>query len=233
MRFLFGMPIGFIGGNFLVLAICSMLIVYGQCMVQRGENGRWRVVLEHPALCVSLLIWLTVPAAILYAYSRVAHPIFGPARYTLFAAPAYLILVARGLAKLPLPLGFTTAAGGAVLSGVLLLSTVYRPDLKADWRAAAAYLDRRDPSALVAVISSDPSRNVECESARYYFRPARVVIPCPRRLGDEARGQNSVWVGVGLRDGQPAGALPDEFGNRQVIKEVVDFPGLRLLRVGL
>ncbi len=233
LRFLFGMPIGFIGGNFLVLAFCSMLIVYGQCVLQQRQNGRLRVVLEHPAVCVSLLIWLVVPALLLYAYSRAAHPIFGPARYTLFAAPAYLILVARGLAKLPLPLGIATAAGGAVLSGVLLLNTVYRPGLKADWRAATAYLDQRDPSAIVAVISPDPSRNVECESARYYFRPGRVVIPCPRRLSDEARGQTSVWVAIGLRDGQPAGTLPEELANDTVRRETVDFPGLRLLLVDL
>ena len=181
LRFLFGKPIGFIGGTFLVLALCSMLIVYGQCAVQREENGRLRVVLDDPARCVSLLIWLAVPALILYAYSRVAHPIFGPARYTLFAAPAYLILVARkGLRSCRCRLGIAAAAGAAVLSGAMLMSTVYRPDLRADWRGAAAYLDERGPGAVVAVVSADPLRNVEFESARYYFRADRVVIPCPR-----------------------------------------------------
>jgi hypothetical protein len=233
LRFLFGMPIGFIGGNFRVLAFCSTLIVYGLCVVQRKENGRLRVVVEHPAIGASLLIWLVVPALFLYAYSRLAHPIFGPARYTLFAAPAYLILVARGLAKLPLPLGIATAVAGAVLSGVLMLGTVYRPDLKADWRGAAAYLDQRDPSALVAVVSPDPPRNLECESARYYFRRDRVVIPCPRRLSDEVSGQTPVWIAIGLRNGQSVGALPDELANHDVVKEIVNFAGLRLLRVGL
>ena len=73
----------------------------------------------------------------------------------------------------------------------MLWDTVYRPDLKADWRAAAAYLDRREPGALVAVISADPSRNVEFESARYYFRPDRVVIPCPEALSDVTSGGDS------------------------------------------
>ena len=126
LRFLFGTPIGFIGGNFVVLICCLMLIAYGLCVVQTREKGRFRVVLEHAATSVSLLIWLAIPPLILYAYSWVAHPIFGPARYTLFVAPAYLILVARGLAKLPLPLGIAAAAGAAVLSGVMLMSTVYR-----------------------------------------------------------------------------------------------------------
>ena len=145
LRFLFGTPIGFIGGNSVVLIFCLMLIAYGMCVVQAQEKGRFRIVLEHAATSVSLLIWLAIPPLILYAYSWLAHPIFGPARYTLFVAPAYLILVARGLAKLPLPISLAAAAGAAVLSGMMLMSTVYRPDLRADWRSAAAYLDRQRP----------------------------------------------------------------------------------------
>jgi hypothetical protein len=177
------------------------------------------------------LIWLVIPPLVLYAYSWVLHPIFGPARYTLFVAPAYLILVTRGLAKLPLPLGIAAAAGAAVLSGQMLMSTVYRPDLRADWRGAAAYLESRDPGALVAVVSADPSRNVEFESARYYFRPGRAVIPCPVSLGELAGGRTGVWVSVGLRDGRPVGVLPEELVDSEIIREVVDFPGLRLMRI--
>jgi mannosyltransferase len=231
LRFLFGTPIGFIGGNFVVLICCLMLIAYGLCVVQAPEKGGFRVVLENAATSVSLLIWLAVPPLILYAYSWVAHPIFGPARYTLFVAPAYLILVARGLAKLPLPLGIAGATGAAVLSGVMLMSTVYRADVRADWRGAAAYLDRRDPGAVVAVVSADPVRNVEFESARYYFRPGRAVIPCPQSLSELAGGRTSVWVSVGLREGEPVGVLPEELVDGEIIREFVDFPGLRLMRI--
>jgi mannosyltransferase len=231
LRFLFGTPIGFIGGNSVVLIFCLMLIAYGLCVFHTREKGRFGIVLEHTVTSISLLIWLTIPPVILYAYSWVAHPIFGPARYTIFVAPAYLILVGRGLAKLPLPLGIAAAAGAAALSGVMLMSTVYRPDLRADWRGAAAYLDRRDPGAVVAVVSADPLRNVEFESARYYFRPGRVVIPCPESIGDLAEGSTRIWVSVGLREGQPVGVLPRELSERENIREVVDFPGLRLMRI--
>jgi 4-amino-4-deoxy-L-arabinose transferase-like glycosyltransferase len=233
LRFLFGMPIGFIGGNSLILILISMLIVYGLLAIERREKGGLRVVVANPTMSVSLLLWMIAAPLGLYVYSWFAHPIFGPARYTLFAGPAYLILVARGIAKLPLPLAITAAAGGAVLSGAMLPTMVFRHDLKADWRSAAAYLDRRDPGALVAVISSDRSRNVEFESARYYFRPGRVVVPCPASLGELTRMGTSVWVSIGLREGRPAGVLPAELLKDDAIREVVDFPGLRLMKVDL
>ena len=144
-----------------------------------------------------------------------AHPIFGPPRYTLFVGPAYLVLVARGLGKLPWPLAITAAAGGAILSGVMLLNDVYRPDLKADWKDVAAYLNQRDPGAVVAVISADLSGNTELETARYYFGPGRVVIPWSGQPGDLMSRQGSVWVSIGLRDGQPMGELPAVLTNGQ------------------
>ena len=233
LRFLVGMPIGFIGGNSRVLLLFAVLIAFGQGVVQRGEQGHLRLGLEHPVACVSLLIWLVLPPLLLLVYSRVAHPIFGPARYTLFCGPAYLILVARGLARLPAVLRYPSAAGSAALSGALLLSMVFRADLKADWREAAAYLNRRGSSGIVAVISADPSRNVEFESARYYLGPRWIVIPCPQRLSDLTSGKTVVWVSIGLRDGQTAGALPKELISEEVIQKVVDFSGLRLMRVEL
>ena len=56
-----GMPIGFIGGNFIVLLVCSLVIAYGLCAVRRREDGAIRVALEQPASSISLLIWLVVP----------------------------------------------------------------------------------------------------------------------------------------------------------------------------
>ena len=78
LRFLLGMPIGFIGGNFVTLLACSLLIACGLCGLQRRDNGGFRIVPEPAAPSISLLIWLLVPPVVLYVYSRVAHPIFGP-----------------------------------------------------------------------------------------------------------------------------------------------------------
>jgi mannosyltransferase len=232
LRFLLGMPIGFIGGNFATLLVGSLLIAYGLCELHRRENRGYRIVLERAAPSVSLLIWLMLAPVILYAYSRLAHPIFGPARYTLFVGPAYLILVARGLSKLAWPLGVAAAAGGAVLSGVMLMDGVYRPDLKADWREAAAYLDRRDPSAPVAVLSADASGDTELETARYYLGPDRRLISWTDQPGDSSRSRNPLWVAISLRNGRPVSELPATLTDNEFLRETVDFPGLRLMWVG-
>ncbi len=134
IRFLLGMPIGFIGGNFAILLLFVVLIGYGQTVLRSRESGHFPLGVEDPVACVSLLIWLMLPPVVLYLYSRLAQPIFGPARYTLFCGPAYLLLVARGLARLPSAVRYPIAAASTGLALVLLLSMVFRPDLKADWR---------------------------------------------------------------------------------------------------
>ena len=232
LRFLLGMPIGFIGGNFATLLLCSLLIVYGLCGLQRRESGGFRIVPERTAPSVSLLIWLAVPPLVLYVYSRLAHPIFGPARYTLFVGPAYLILVARGLSRLPWPLAVATAAAGAILSGIMLQNDVYRPDLKANWKGAAAYLERRDPTAPVAILSADSSGDTELETARYYLGPNRRLTAWTDRPGDAILSRNPIWVAISLRKGQPVSALPAALADHEFVRETVDFPGLRLIRIG-
>jgi 4-amino-4-deoxy-L-arabinose transferase-like glycosyltransferase len=231
LRFLLGTPIAFIGGNFKVLLVCSLLIAYGLCRFCRREDGHFRVNLENPPSSVSLLIWLIVPPFILYVYSRIAHPIFGPARYTLYVGPAYLILVSRGLAKLPWTLSLAAAGVGAGLSGTMLLSDVYRSDLKADWRGAATYLSRRDPSALIAVVSPAPSMNTELETARYYLGSRRSVIAWADQPSDLMRSQDPIWVAIGLRKDQPVCELPTVLTDDRLIREAVDFSGIRLMKI--
>lgn len=224
-RFLPGMPIGFIGGNRLSLLVTVGILLFGLFGARRGKAGDHRVVVEEPVAASCLLIWFAVPPLLLYAYSRVAYPIFGPPRYTLFVGPAYLLLVARGLAKLPLPHRLALAGAGAALSASLLETLVYAPDLKADWRAAAAYLDRHAPGAPVVVIATDPAHHVEVETARYYLGTGRQVIPMPDRW--EAR-PTSAWFSVGMRAGHPVGNIPEPL--RRDDAAVVNLPGLRLIR---
>jgi mannosyltransferase len=232
LRYLLGMPIGYIGGNRWTLVVCSFLILYGLIGPVRQKLPSVPMILDHPAESLSLLLWLVVPPLSLYAYSLIAYPIFGLARYTLFVGPAFLILVARGLAKLPWMLGLTAAGAGAILSGAMLLSDVYRPDLKADWRDLAAYLDQRDPFAVVAVIAADQSNQTELETARYYLEPGQVVIPWSSdRVNGLIRREQSVWVSISLQDGRPLVAVPASLTTGDTIQEVVDFARLRLMKV--
>ena len=177
------------------------------------------------------MIWLLVPSVVLYIASRITYPVFGPPRYTLFVGPAYLILVARGLGKLPKFLGIITALAGSILSGAMLSHDIYRADQKADWRDLAAYLNEHDPGEMIAVISAGASGTTELETARYYFGPARSVIPWSDDLIDLRHGRKPLWVSIGLENGQPVGALPTALLNNFHVEECVDFARLRLMKV--
>ncbi len=111
LRFLLGTPIGFIGGNSLLLLGLVALIAFGiLCQARDPAEAQRRIV---PAL---LLCWLILPPVALYVYSWLFHPVFGPARYTVFVAPAYLVLVAAGLSRLPAWARYPTRAGAGASS---------------------------------------------------------------------------------------------------------------------
>ncbi len=196
-RFLLGLPIEYIGGDFRSLALAVVVIAVG-AYGARGAGDperRWW----------GLLAWFVVPPVLLYAYSQVSHPIFGPARYTLFVAPAFLLLVGRGLARLPLPLAVILLVGSSWLSALMLSTMVYDPGLKADWRAAAIELGHGLPTKqeVVAVASADPARNAEVETAKYYLGPRYNVVAA------EGRDEAPDVFAVGTRGGRLAAPLPD------------------------
>ena len=169
IKFLLGTPIGFIGGNSVVLLVVVGFIAFGIWRRRRSFNDR-----DACAGPVCLALWLVLPPVLLYAYSMVGSPIFGPARYTLFVAPAYLILMAQGVAMLPpLTPRACTVTRSDSCSDLEPPIDGLCPGLKADWQAFSAVLAARiaqDPAGqvIVAVKSADPDRNVEVETARYY-----------------------------------------------------------------
>jgi hypothetical protein len=173
-----------------------------------------------------LLIWLTVPPILLYGYSLVSHPVFGPARYTLFVAPAFLLLVGRGLAKLPPLAAWPVAMIVLGLSVSLYPSMVFAPDLKADWRAATSVLAQHDPEGVepVIVVSTDPFHNVEVETARYYLGPERKIVAASGTPPEESH----YWLAVSLRNGQATVELPFLV---TAMSRSFDLPGLRLIHV--
>jgi mannosyltransferase len=128
IRFLFAVPIEYIGGNSLVLAACATIIAFGLISFDR------RIRRAQRTESLVLLTWTIFPPAAMFVSSAFARPIFGPPRYHLFSAPAYLILLAHGLCKLPYPLRWALAAGAFYLSLSLLDSQVYSQVVKADWR---------------------------------------------------------------------------------------------------
>ena len=52
-----------------------------------------------------------------------------------------------------------------------------------------------------------------------------------RPVGSLTGTRSPFWVSIGLRDGRAVGVLPAALTRNEWIREVVDFPGLRLMRV--
>jgi 4-amino-4-deoxy-L-arabinose transferase-like glycosyltransferase len=103
----------------------------------------WRDEESSPASIVLLLCWLVVPVAGLFAVSLL-RPLY-TARYLMFVLPAYLLLLAAGVAALGrrAPL-----LAGLVLGAILVVNSwgLWRQastPLKADFRAATRYVSSR------------------------------------------------------------------------------------------
>jgi uncharacterized membrane protein len=239
LKFLLGTPIGFIGGGSPVLVALTGIIAFG--IARRGlviDADRRRHIdpdrMMSPAL---LLVWLIVPPVLLYVYSWLADPIFGPARYTVFVAPAFLILVAAGLRQIPAlalyPLGLVLT----FIAVATLRPAAYDRDLKADWRAFAHDLTREmlagpDGSIVVLVSSADPRRNVEVETARYYL-PAGTVAIAAGETATEAPGPphaDAVYYTAGLRSEPPAAVSVPKSFRAYRFREDRRYPGLIVYR---
>jgi 4-amino-4-deoxy-L-arabinose transferase-like glycosyltransferase len=185
IRFLVAVPIEYIGGNSVVLVICLAIIMFG--VLARKPAGSWpRLAVSHPTENLVFITWATVPPLLMFLYSYFAQPIFGPPRYHLFIAPAYLILLAHGLSQMPTAVRWPLVAAALVLSLVLLQN--YQQALKADWRGLADWLKRHEsqagagdsPSELSTIVvhPSDPRfPREQLEAARYYLSQESRVIP--------------------------------------------------------
>jgi 4-amino-4-deoxy-L-arabinose transferase-like glycosyltransferase len=96
-----------------------------------------------PRARIFLVLWLFFPIVVLYLVSfRV--PLFEP-RYLLLAAPAFFLLVARGILILA---GYSRLLSGLVLAVILSFSTLAlsfqaATPIKSDFRSAAAYVTAR------------------------------------------------------------------------------------------
>lgn len=233
LKYLIGLPIGFIGGNSLTLPVFVALIGFGMLSPGR-EQGR-RPVLDRPGSTLSLLIWFAVPPMLLYGHSRLSSaPIFGPPRYTLFVGPAYLILVAHGLAKLPGIPRSAFAVLCALLAGSLLRPLVYAPDVKADWRGAAARIRAVDPRSTVVYLTDEPANLRQFVPMRHYLGPGADLIMIDRALEQLAVDPRSLgataWTIVEVREGRPRASPPGAWLARFVAARTFgDLPGLELV----
>lgn len=164
LKFLMAFPLEYIGGN----RWCLLPFVGFMAW------GAWR---DRLSLATSALwIWLLLAPVVLYVYSLVGYPIFGPSRYHLFVAPAYLLLVARGITSCSWKIATPGVLLAFTLAWASLPARVYASDLKADWRSAADWLrsdvetTREKRPLAILVIAPDPTHPAtELFTARYYL----------------------------------------------------------------
>ncbi len=234
LKYLIGMPIAFTGGNSIVLAGCLGLIGFG--MIGR----RWREFLARPFLPRSggegvdrsasllLLLWLATAPLLLFGYASLRQPIFGPSRYTIFTAPAYLILLAAGLARLSKWPRWGLVSGLSALMIVTSVRDALETHPKADWRGASAWLR---PGETVLVLPSEGVRNLEAITASYYLSPNVSVLDRLSQVADRADAPgvpDRVWAATGLRNGRREHPFPERIGAYRPSTRFVSFPGLDL-----
>ncbi|MGO9600609.1 MAG: glycosyltransferase family 39 protein [Isosphaeraceae bacterium] len=232
LRFLLGTPIGFLGGNFVVLAGLVCLAGFGLARrrLSFSSASDWAV----PGC---LLLWLVLPPSLLYAYSWLGSPVFGPERYTLFVAPAFLILVAQGLPLIRPLFRYGVLIGLGLLASSVLPTRVYKPDLKADWRGcsatiAAAMAANPDTHFTVVVKSTYPTRNVEVETARYYLPPQCQVLAFDALFssGADAMPKGEVYLAISSNNSQAAPPVSEKASFTASWQLQQRYPGLLLYR---
>ncbi len=135
---------------------------------------RWEVRLPCRRSDVLLLIWLGCSLVVPFVWSRIQAPIFYP-RYTIAAAPAFYLLLGRGILAFP-----GRMIRNAVLAGIIAAAAWGLPYYYAweeeDWRGLVSSVEASlKPSDTLVVANHDTERAV-----RYY-----LTRTAPLRLLEE------------------------------------------------
>jgi hypothetical protein len=237
LKLLLGMPIGFTGGDSRILVLLVSAILVGLAPFDiRGLTRGPRVAGAGP-----ILVWLILPPLMLFAYSLLKYPIFGPSRYNVYVAPAYLILIGAGIARTNRLVQFATffyLLPGLASFALIEDANAINHGRKADWRSAARRLDESFPGVPVVVIAPSPGPNYEVEVARFYLGDRRVVIPMPGRELDDVRPllgphPGLVIFSASTKNGTPVGDVPAELIVDSRFVRHWNYRGLRLFETRL
>jgi mannosyltransferase len=226
LKLLLGMPIGFTGGHSGTLALCVSVIGVG--LLPMAVAGLSRRAPESRGPAWPIVAWLVVPPVLLFIYSRLAHPIFGPSRYNVYVAPAYVILLGVGLSRIKLVpallIGLCLLLAFA-LPGTLAVMDEWR---KADWKGAANLIQMRAPPGTpVILMSHREGETFELEVARYYLGATRQVVPYSEDERDILRGvaddpEFVVFV-TPTRGGSPIRPIPRAIGRNRLRAGLLGF----------
>lgn len=128
-----------------------------------------------------LPLWLGCPLIIPWLVSLMTRPIFWP-RYTISAAPAFLILVSLGLLRIPTRVGRLAVACGLAAISAVSLSHHYAREPEA-WRAAVRTLESVEQPGDALTISDEGIRPV----FSYYYRGSLTAHPLPSAVSEQQR----------------------------------------------
>jgi hypothetical protein len=130
------------------------------------------------------------------------------------------------------------AAACAVLAGSLLRTLVYAPDVKTDWRDAAAHILKVDPRATVVLLTEDATNPRQLVPLRHYLGPRTNLLLMPRAVAELARDPKNLgefaWTVADEIDGRPK-ASPPQAWLRQYAPDQTsrDYPGVELVHYHL
>ncbi len=213
--------------------IALVAVVYGGLAVA----GLLAATARRPATALFLLAWIAIPFA-LSAWLALTNVKVWNARYVAVSFPAFLLLLAWGLAALaPLPrrllLGLVLALSLASLWN-LRRDPAYA---KEDYRSAGAYLDRHLGSgdALIGVGAPLP---VFLYAER---RPATYLLVHPHRIGDDRELRRRLAAAAGERErvwllrarpyqSDPANHVGEILAETRARADRQVFPGIELER---
>jgi mannosyltransferase len=221
LRLIFEWPEGFTGGRLEAVAGAVVLVGVGLMAATKVRPSQRRAALV-------LLAWFVLPTVLLLAYSLLAHPIFTQRRYLLFVAPAYLLLIARGMVALPRPAFLAVLAFTTVMTAQVLPRRVYGGVGRPDWRGAAAAVRRIDPNSRVVLLD----RKGYAGPLSYYTGPQIRLWLVPQQLEALKQAPESldreVWYVTRLEGGRPVMLLPQPLAERYVAEQRLLFHELIL-----
>ena len=173
-----------------------------------------------------LLMWFVIPilVPIIITIVILTVPVFGFVQYTLFASPAYYMLVAIGISKTK---KYQIALILIVILSLLPLYSYYFNFDKQQWREVASYLEtNRLPGELVAVHAHH-----SILAMKYYYKDMTGVLPVRNveDLKSAIKGENSIWLVYASEkffdpDQKMKGYLDDNYKK----KSEIEFTGIRL-----
>lgn len=140
-------------GWFTILSVVSLTLVYTYFFISSAKmkkNAKYRDYIKDKSN-IFVLMWFLTPIClpILITLIKSGTPIFGFVQYTLFASPAYYLIISNGLIKSKKYYLFSILI--AILS-VMPLYSYYSNFDKQQWREASDYLNyERDLNELIIV----------------------------------------------------------------------------------